>query len=47
MNAGYAAFVFYVCSFAGDLETRCAVSIDNDFDVMPRDLAPPASFQSL
>ena len=47
MNAGTPAFIFYVQRFTGDLEARGTVGIDDDLDIVPRDLPSPACFECL
>lgn len=47
MYAAGSAFPENSRSFARDRQARCSVGVRDDLDIVPCDLASPASFQSL
>lgn len=47
MDTGHAASIFYSLRFAGDHEARRTVRVDNDLDIVPRDLPAPSGLQGL
>lgn len=47
MNAGNAAFIFYVQGLARNDEIGSPVRVNDDLNIVPRDLTSPSGFQSL